>query len=108
MLDNASYHNTLMESLPNYSWKKEDIQKWLTERGIFFEAKVIKAELYFVIKIHKPNTKKYIVDTMLAENGMLTLRLHPELNPIEKIWVLVKNEVAACNTSFKLSDVWKY
>ncbi|KAH0818734.1 hypothetical protein GEV33_004057 [Tenebrio molitor] len=32
---------------------------------------------------------------------------NPELNPIEKIWALVKNHVAAYNTTFKLDDVRK-
>jgi hypothetical protein len=32
---------------------------------------------------------------------------HPELNPIEKTWALVKNEVAARNTTFKMVDVQK-
>jgi hypothetical protein len=32
---------------------------------------------------------------------------HPELNPIEKIWALVKNWVAARNVSFKAKEVEK-
>jgi hypothetical protein len=32
---------------------------------------------------------------------------HPELDPIEKIWVLVKNWVAAQNVSFKTKEVEK-
>jgi hypothetical protein len=30
---------------------------------------------------------------------------HPEFNPIEKIWAIVKNWVAARNTTFKIADV---
>jgi transposase len=29
----------------------------------------------------------------------------PEFNPIEKIWAIVKNWVAARNTTFKMADV---
>jgi hypothetical protein len=32
---------------------------------------------------------------------------HPELNPIEKIWVQVKNWVASRNVTYKLNDVIK-
>jgi hypothetical protein len=42
--------------------------------------------------------------------GHRVLRLppyHPELNPIEKIWTLVKNWVAARNVSFKAKEVEK-
>lgn len=110
VLDNASYHNALLEPIPNFSWKKDAMQKWLTERNIFHELKATKAELYSIIKMHKVGFKTYIIDKILAEHDILTLRLppyHPELNPIEKIWALVKNEVAACNVTFKLDDVWK-
>ncbi|CAH0555076.1 unnamed protein product [Brassicogethes aeneus] len=40
----------------------------------------------------------------------IVLRLppyHPELNPIEGIWALLKNHIAAHNVTFKLDDVWK-
>jgi hypothetical protein len=51
-----------------------------------------------------------MINKILAACDIPVLRLppyHPELNPIEKIWALVKNHVAAYNTTFKLDDVWK-
>ena len=30
---------------------------------------------------------------------------HPDLNPIQKIWVIVKGRIAAKNVTFKLGDV---
>ncbi|XP_072398085.1 uncharacterized protein [Diabrotica undecimpunctata] len=47
---------------------------------------------------------------MAKTNGQIVLRLPPyhcELNPIEKIWAQVKNEVALKNTTFKLKEVKK-
>lgn len=110
VIDNASYHNVTVEPNPTFAWLKANMQKWLNERNILFENKETKVELYAKIQVHKPANKVYIIDRLLAEHGHTVLRLppyHPELNPIEKIWALVKNHVAACNTTFKLDDVWK-
>jgi transposase len=110
VVDNASYHNVPVQASPTSAWKKADMQKWLMERGIFFEQKCTKAELYGIIKVHKPVHKIYKIDQILAESNIPVLRLppyHPELNPIEKIWALMKNHVAAYNTTFKLDDVRK-
>lgn len=51
---------------------------------------------------------KYKLDELLEAHGHNVLRLppyHPELNPIEKIWAMMKNWVAARNVTFKLKDV---
>jgi transposase len=51
-----------------------------------------------------------VLDSEMAKHQFRVLRLppyHPELNPIEKTWALVKNEVAARNTTFKMADVQK-
>jgi hypothetical protein len=51
-----------------------------------------------------------VLDSEMAKHEFRVLRLppyDPELNPIEKIWALVKNEVAARNTTFKMADVQK-
>jgi hypothetical protein len=65
---------------------------------------------YIIIKVYKPVHNIYKIDQILAESNIPVLRLppyHPELNPIEKIWALVKNHVAAYSTTFKLDDVRK-
>jgi hypothetical protein len=90
--------------------EKKDMQKWLNERNIFFDFSETKPEVYEKIKIPKPNRQVYAIDKLLSEHGHSVLRLppyHPELNPIELIWVLVKNYVAAHNVTFNLDDVWK-
>jgi hypothetical protein len=110
VIDNASYHNVTVEPNPNFNWRKKDIQKWLNERNIFFDFSETKPEVYEKIKTPKPNRQVYAIDKLLSEHGHSVLRLppyHPELNPIELIWVLVKNYVAAHNVTFNLDDVWK-
>ena len=45
---------------------------------------------------------------MLADHGHTVIRLppyHPDLNPIEQIWGIVKTRIAAKNVTFKLRDV---
>jgi len=32
VMDNASYHSTLIENYPKSNWRKADVQKWLTEK----------------------------------------------------------------------------
>lgn len=108
VIDNASYHNVCAEPSPTSAWKKGEMQKWLMERGIFFEAGETKVELYEKIKLHKPQHKTYVLDKVMAEHGHVVLRLppyHPELNPIEKIWGIVKNRIAVRNVTYKMEDV---
>jgi hypothetical protein len=48
--------------------------------------------------------------SLLARYGHVALRLppyHPEQNPIEKMWTMVKNWVAMKNVTFQLQDVRK-
>ncbi|XP_072377997.1 uncharacterized protein [Diabrotica undecimpunctata] len=108
VIDNASYHNVTLEKCPTSASKKDIMKKWLTERNIFFDESETKPELYSKVLIAKPKNPVYAVDQLLAQHGHSVLRLppyHPELNPIEKIWAILKNEVAARNTTFKLADV---
>lgn len=53
--------------------------------------------LYDIIKLHKPQNMKYILDKMLEEHGHSVLRLppapyHPDLDPIELCWGIIKGE----------------
>lgn len=87
-------------------------QKWLNGLQhvicIYFEPRSTKPELYDLIKLHKINNSQFKLDALLAAYEHSVLRLppyHPELNPIEKIWAMVKQWVAARNTTFKLNDV---
>lgn len=108
VVDNASYHNATVEKTITLSNKKCELQQWLNEKNIFFSQSDTKVELYSKIKQHRPQFKQYVADTLLAAHGHTILRLppyHPELNPIEKMWGIVKNWVATHNVTFKLDDV---
>jgi transposase len=103
VIDNASYHN--IDGAPTSVTKQADMPKWLNERGIFFETKETKPELYENIKLHKPIHKNYVLDRVMAQHGHSVLRLC-ELNPTEKIWAQVKNYVGTYNVTFKFPDMW--
>lgn len=84
------------------------MQDWLSDRNIPFSATMFKAELFEIVKLNMPKFKTYKIDFILEEHGHSVLRLppyHPELNPIELIWGLVKNWVATHNVSFRLDEV---
>jgi len=50
--------------------------------------------------MHKPQYVALATDCLLAEHGHTVIRLplyHPDLNPIEKLWGIVKTWTAAKN-----------
>lgn len=108
VIDNAPYHNVQLDKCPTSNTKKPEMQAWLLSKNIPFDDKMLKVELYELIKRHKPAYKKYVIDYKLKEHGHDVLRLppyHPELNAIELIWADVKNWVATNNVTFKIADV---
>jgi hypothetical protein len=69
-----------------------------------------KVELYDLIKVHKPQYDTFAIDCLLADHGHTVIRLppyHPDFNPIETIWGIVKGRIAAKNVTFTLGDVHK-
>jgi hypothetical protein len=63
-----------------------------------------------VDKNKKPTLQLFSTDSLLANYGHVAPRLppyHPKLNPIEKMWAMVKNWVAMKNVTFQLQDVRK-
>jgi hypothetical protein len=69
---------------------------------------VSKEQLYEIIKAYKPKYKTFLVHEIMAANGHTVLRLppyHPDLNPIEFIWVDLKQWVGANNTTSRTNDV---
>ncbi|XP_046684781.1 uncharacterized protein LOC124370533 [Homalodisca vitripennis] len=110
VIDNASYHNKQLNPAPTSNSKKAEIIQWLVNHNIPFHDKMLKTELYQIVKLNKNPHKMFEIDSILAEHGHSALRLppyHPDLNPIEMIWSLIKNHVALKNTTFKLNDCIK-
>lgn len=54
VIDNAPYHNVLMERNITTATKKAEMQKWLHDHDIQFEESITKPELYDLIQQHKP------------------------------------------------------
>lgn len=83
---------------------------WLTEKGIPCSHAMTKIQLYEIIKSIKQQHRQFKINTILEAHGHTALRLppyHPELNPIEMIWGIVKNYVASQNVTFNLEDARK-
>lgn len=106
IMDNAAYHNTLTEnSFPTSRSKKEQIRDWLNIQDIPYEEEMLKAELYALCQL-KPKLIEYKIDILAQKAGHSILRTpqyHPELQPIETCWAIVKNYMAR-NCDFTLSN----
>jgi transposase len=107
VLDNAAYHNCLSEdSAPTPNCSKKRIFDWLSANKIPCADDVLKAELIeALIKIAPEPT--YVIDVMARQYGHEVIRTppyHPELQPIEICWGVVKNEVAR-NCKFTMKDL---
>jgi len=88
VVDNASYHNVQLNQHPISNARKGEMLLWLDKRGIRYSSDMTKAELYDLIKMHKPQYEMFAIDRLLADHGHTVLRLppyHPDLNPTEQI-----------------------
>ncbi len=97
IMDNASYHNVLSpHSAPTSTCSKAKILKWLEQNKIVCSQDCLKLELVEMLKKVAPEPT-YRIDEIAAEYGHEVIRTppyHPELQPIETCWGVVKNYVA--------------
>lgn len=97
VMDNASYHNVLSESsAPTPACSKDKIRAWLEANKIPCRDDCLKVELVEILRKIAPEPT-YEIDVIAQRHGHRVLRTppyHPELQPIEKCWGVVKNEVA--------------
>ena len=97
ILDNARYHNVFTESaFPVPSNRKEVLCHWLERNNIPWTADMLKPELYELCKRFAP-VPEYKLDQIAETAGYSILRTpqyHPELQPIETCWGIVKNYMA--------------
>lgn len=107
IMDNASYHNTLAEcSAPISTSSKEKIRKWLENNKIHCKDDCLKVELVEILKKIAPEPT-YAIDVIAQECGHEIVRTppyHPELQPIEICWGILKNEVAR-NCDFTIDNL---
>ncbi len=107
IMDNAAYHNVLSPvSAPTPSCKKERIRSWLERNNFPVKDDCLKAELVEILTKVGPQPT-YILDEIASEQGHEVLRTppyHPELQPIETCWGIVKNEIAR-NCDFTMNNL---
>jgi len=93
IMDNASYHNILSEnSPPTSTCAKEKIQSWFERNKIPYDNDCLKAELVEILK-KQPPEPIYVLDELAAQEGHKIIRTppyHPELQPIEICWGVLK------------------
>jgi transposase len=101
ILDNAPYHNTLTaDTFPQPTSKKAELRQWLERQGIAFEEWLLKPALYALCRQHA-SPPRYMLDELAVQCNCEILRTpqyHPELQPIEHVWGIVKSDIAATQT----------
>jgi transposase len=97
VMDNASYHNVLADySAPTPTCSKEKIRTWLEANKIPCKDDCLKVELVEILRKIAPEPT-YAIDVIARQHGHEVVRTppyHPELQPIETCWGILKNEVA--------------
>jgi len=107
IMDNAPYHNTLSaHSPPTPLCSKKKIMEWLEQNKIYCRDDCLKPELVEILK--KIATEPlYAIDEIARSHGHEVIRTppyHPELQPIETCWGVVKNHVAR-NCNFTMNNL---
>ena len=101
--NNASYHNCMLNPLPNSSWKKQLILEFMRSHGIPVSMPVPVIPILLQIiseKLPMSERKKYAVDQIAASYGHVVFRLLPYhciFNPIEMVWSEIKRKLASQN-----------
>jgi len=107
VMDNASYHKArTVNSSPIISDTKDRIRKWLEDNGMPCRCDCLKVELVKMLEKFAP-TPTYVVDEIARKNGHEVLRTppyHPELQPIELCWGILKNKIAR-NCNFTMQNL---
>jgi len=97
IMDNASYHNATEENrFPKSNARKEKLRQWLDDNEIPWGEDMLKAELFTLCKLFKPKPD-YKIDRIAETAGHSILRTpqyHPEFQPIETCWGVLKNYMA--------------
>jgi hypothetical protein len=107
VMDNSSYHNVLSDdSAPIPTCSKERIRSWLEANKIPCKDDCLKVELIDILRKIAPEPT-YRLDVIARQHGHEVIRTppyHPELQPIETCWGILKNEVAR-HCDFTLSNL---
>ena len=100
IMDNATYHNVLAEeAFPKKSHSVKRLREWLSNNKIPWTKDMLKSEL-FEVCLRFSTKPEFLIDNIVRKHGHSILRTppyHPELQPIETCWAIVKNHVAQHN-----------
>ena len=100
IMDNAAYHNVLAEeAFPKKSHSVKRLREWLSNNEIPWSKDMLKSEL-FELCSRLATKPEFLIDDIARKHGHSILRTppyHPELQPIETCWAIVKNHVAQHN-----------
>ena len=109
VMDNAPYHNVLSDcSPPSPQSSKQKIKDWLDQNKIFCRDDCLKPELVEILRKVAPEPV-YAIDKIAQSQGHKVIRTppyHPELQPIETCWGVVKNHVAR-NCDFTMKNLFE-
>lgn len=95
VVDQASYHLVPEEQVMPSTMRKAELQQWLSSRNLAWEPHWLRPRLQQELQEHIDKTP--LITKLAVEQGHRVLVLpvhHPELNPIELVWAIVKNECA--------------
>ncbi len=93
VMDRATFHLVPEEQIVPSAMRKAELQEWLTAKNIPWESHWLKPKL--IECVDEQIDKTLIVQKIAEKEGHKVLILpvhHPELNPIELVWAIVKNE----------------
>lgn len=100
IMDNAPYHNVFAEeAFPKKSHSVKRLREWLSDNEIPWTKDMLKTELFDLCSRFAPKPE-FLIDKIARKHGHSILRTppyHPELQPIETCWAIVKNHVAQHN-----------
>lgn len=109
IFDNASYHSVLSDnSAPTRKSSKAQMLSWLESNNVVCNPDCIKEELIEILNKLVPEPT-YLIDELAKKQGHEVIRTppyHPELQPIEICWGVVKNEIGRnCDFTMKNLEV---
>ncbi len=109
IMDNAPYHNTFAKcSPPTALCSKKKILDWLIKNKISCRDDCLKSEMVEILNKISPEPI-FEMDEIAKLHGHEIIRTppyHPELQPIEICWGVVKNHIAR-NSDFTMSNLFE-
>ena len=94
-MDGAKYHKSRVNPSPASNARKSVLQEWLRNQNITFDEHATKSELADIIKRNKGCVQFKCVEIAktYGHEVLYTPPYHCELQPMEGIWAVVKNEL---------------